>query len=175
MPRTLNASLDTSLDSTITEPRLLVQLVYSTTLRLYSGWPTDQVVFSKTWVAGGVDVESYAETRAGVQTAQLYVPYSSAIMGVADYEGLFLNEGFDGQLCSMWYHDPASNKTHHLLDEGFVDDGQISPNGLGATLQIVGRISSRLRIPRGRFAAPTWNRMIVRGTVIEWQGQRYRV
>lgn len=175
MPRTLDTNLDSSLDSTITEPRMLVKLVYSTTLRLYSGWPTDQVLGATTWAAGGVDVVSYAETRAGVQTAQIYVPYSSAIMGVADYEGLFINEGFDGQLADLWYYDPASQETKKLIVNGFVDDGQLSPSGLGATLQIVGRISSRLRIPRGRFAPPVWNRMIVRGTVIEWQGQRYRV
>ena len=175
MPRTITSTLDATLATRVTRPRFILEMLYTTPMRLYTGWPTDTTKFSRTWKAGGFELISYEQNRNGSQKARVRVTYSQDVLGTAIYESAFLTEGFDGQVSSLYYIDPVSRSTEDLIIDGYVDDGRIEPNGVSATVDIVGKISSRLRLPRTRFTSPAWTRLVVPGTVVNWKRDKYTI
>ncbi len=174
MPRTILSALTNSLEGDVTQIRALLQIDYTTTLRLYSGWPTNKTVDAQTWTACGFDVISYEEDINGGQNASVQIPHSETVLGAAGYEGVFLSEPPDNQVAKLWFYNESAGQTKLLLD-GLLKTGDLDRAGLYFTLNLTGKINSTRRTPRSRWGAPAWNHVVAAGTIVNWKQQKYKI
>jgi hypothetical protein len=164
--RSLTSAQQAAVSATVTTPGYLVEIAFSTVLRLSSRG--DQTWGGYTWTGGrlgktsGLTADARGEQRGRVELINSDLAYSA----------LVLSEGVSDRRCRIWqfYGDNPADAT--LVLDGVVDDADIAPDRV--TLSIVGESLRTAMFPRRIIGPGTgFNHLRPSGTKITWGGQTY--
>lgn len=166
MSRTLTPAQQASVAATVTTPGYLVELGYSTTLRLSSRG--DQSWDGYTWTGGRLGkVSGLTSTGGGDQRGRIELVNSDLA-----YSALVLNEGAADIRCRVWVFYGDNPADASLVLDGVTDGADIAPDKVG--LSVVGESMRTASFPR-RIIGPStgFNHLRPSGTRITWGGQTY--
>lgn len=164
--RTLTAGQIAATTAPVTTPGYLVELSYSTVLRLSSRG--DQSWDGYTWTGGrlgkvsGLTSDGRGDQRGRVELINSDLAYSA----------LVLTEGAADIRCRVWVFYGDNPADASLVLDGVTDGADIAPDAVSLTL--VGESIRTAMFPR-RFIGPStgFNHLRPSGTKITWGGQTY--
>lgn len=164
MPRNLTPDIGASVDFTITSRRWLLELQYSTVLRLYSGQGTISwngfVWTSSAFDISGPTFDSVGRGNAKAIFSNLDATLSAILLGP---------QGATGIPASIYYYD---NNDAQLLMAGFLDGAEIDTR---ANINIVTENLTGKSAPRLVAGPPLMNHITPSGTIISWGNERITV
>lgn len=166
--RTLTTPTANATASTVTTPAYLVEIEFSTVLRLSTR--NDQSWGGYTWTGGRLGkVSGLSWDGKGQQTGALDLINTDLV-----YSALVLNEGVADRRVRVWkfYGDNPATLDPVAVFDGVADAADIGPDAVRLTL--VGQNNKTLYSPR-RFIGPAtgFNHLCPAGTKITWGGQTY--
>ena len=140
---TLSSALLTDLGLTVTRPGYLIELGYSTILRLST--MGDISWNGQTWAAANVKVQGMAQDGSGSNDA-------AVILGNADntYGALVLNEGAGEIAATVYVCYAGATATADVVRRfyGVTDSADFSDDGMQITLRLVAQGNATLFSPR---------------------------
>lgn len=157
--KTLTSALITELGLTVTRPGYLVELGYSTTLRLST--MGDVSYGGNLWAAADVLVSGLGNNGAGAAAATL-------ALGNTDngYGALVLNEGASDIAVNIWACYAGAPADSVQVFAGVVNGAEISESKV--TLPLVAQRNKTLYSPRVFIAKPVFNFLQPVGTKVPW-------
>lgn len=166
MSRTLTTEQQSAVTTTVTTPGYLVELGYSTTLRLSSRG--DQSWDGNTWMGGRMGkISGLVATGGGDQLGRIELVNSDLA-----YSALVLNEGATDIRCRVWVFYGDNPADASLLLDGVTDGADIAPDKV--RLNVVGESMRTASFPRRVIGPSTgFNHLRPSGTRITWGGQTY--
>lgn len=170
MARTLTATQQTRTTNPVGRPMFLVELGFSTTLRLSSA--SGSVTWnSQSWTPSGIRVERITPFGEGGQTASISLPDPAAV-----YFAIVRSEGVDDNVLKIWqlYGDPGD--TYAVADAVQLFSGfMASVPKMAERINIANKThSSRTqKIPRHTIGQPTANHLPEPGATINFYGVEY--
>ena len=167
--RTLSTPTLTATGLIVTQPGYLVEIAFSTIVRMSSRADVSWNTF--TWLASDVSVEGLGADGAGGQSGGLTIGNLDNVMGA-----LVLNEGVAGRAVKIWkFYEGAIAASDPVAmfsgwaDEVEIDAGQVRITLVAASLQSL--FSPRTYITPGNG----FNHLPPAGTIINWGGQAYQL
>lgn len=166
--RVLTAATIAETEKTVTTPAYLVEIGFSTILRLSSR--NDQSWSGYTWTGGRLGrVSGLNWDGKGQQNGEIAIVNSDLA-----YSALVLNEGVADRRVRIWkfYGDNPATLDPVAVFDGVADEASIGPDAVRLTL--VGENTRTLYAPR-RFIGPAtgFSHLCPAGTKFTWGGQTY--
>ena len=157
--KTLTAALLTELGLSVTRPGYLVQLGYSTTLRLSTMGTISWA--GQTWAAADLKVSGIGQDGSGAGGGSL-------MLGNTDgaYGALVLNEGASDIAATVWacYAGAAASGDPVQVFAGVIDGAEIAADKV--TLTLAPQRNGTLHSPRVFISKPTFNFLQPAGTKV---------
>lgn len=167
--RTLSTPTQTEVDKTSTSPGYLVEIGFSTTVRISSR--ADVSWNGSTWLASDVQIEGIGSDGQGSQTGSLTLGNTDNVFGA-----LVLNEGVAGRAIKIWafYEGAIAAADPVQVFSGWGDEAEIGLTEV--RISLVSESLQSLISPR-RFInkASGFNHLPSAGTIINWGGQAYKL
>ncbi|MDD5385345.1 MAG: hypothetical protein PHG89_10760 [Gallionella sp.] len=168
MSRTLTTATSAATAQTVTTPAFLVEIDFSTVIRLSTR--NDQTWNSLTWTGGRIGkISGLQWDGKGQQTGTIEIINSDLA-----YSALVLNEGVADRPVKIWkfYGDNPALLDPVAVFDGVADEADIGPDAVRITL--VSSKTSALYAPR-RFIGPAigFNHLRPAGSRDTWGGQTY--
>ena len=172
MARTLTGTVTTAVGAAVTRPGYLVQIDFTSPLRLSSRG--DVSWNSLSW--GAWDVRITGLAIDGAASAQ----DGSLVLGNTDYTvgALVLGEGIAGRAVNVWkiYGETPALTDPVLVFSGVADGAAINPDGGDVTIGLQQAGGVTLYCPRtyiNRASGFSW--IPADGTLIQWNGETFRL
>lgn len=165
MARTLTTAVSNAVDDTVTAPRYLVELGWSTTVRLCT---RETVTWSGySWTGDGCRVESVGGTNAD-QRAAITLPNHDGAYGA-----LALSEGLHDLEVKIYalYADTFAADDGVLLFDGITNGGEVTTTEV--RIECVAMRSAMMYAPRIRLQPPLLNHAPAAGSTLTWAGDNY--
>ncbi len=166
--RALSSSTQAETEKTVTTPAFLVEIAFSTILRLSTRG--DQSWNGYAWTGGrvgkisGLQWDGQGRQSGGIELINSDLAYSA----------LVLNEGVADRGVKIWkfYGDNPALDDPVAVFDGVADDATIGPDAV--RIGLVGERASTLYAPR-RFIGPAtgFNHLSPAGTRLSWGGENY--
>lgn len=167
--RTLSTPTQTEIAKTYTDPGYLVEIAFSTVVRLSSR--ADVSWNGSTWLASNVRVDGLSSDGQGAQTGVLTLGNADNVFGA-----LVLNEGVAGRAIKVWkFYDGATAAADPVqVFSGWGDEAEIGLTEV--RISLVSESLESLSSPRNFInKANGFNHLPPAGTIINWGGQAYRL
>lgn len=164
--RTLTAGQIASTAATVTTPAYLVEILFTTAIRLSTRG--DQSWGGYSWTGGrlgrvsGLTSDGRGDQRGKVELINSDLAYSA----------LVLNEGVADRPCRVWQFYGDNPTDAALIFDGVCDGADIGPDRV--SIDLIGSNTKTGIFPR-RFIGPStgFNHLSPRGKKITWGGQTY--
>lgn len=171
MTRTLTAALTTEVTRDVTSPGYLIEIQFSTPLRLST---RGTMVWSgNTWTTWGAIVRGIATDSQGDESS------ASIMLWNGDYtlSALVLGEGIANRVVNIWkfYGDSALTVTDPVhVFSGVADDASVNPTNGEVTINLV-RVNAAAQFAPRFYITPDngFSFLPAPGTVIDWDGERF--
>lgn len=171
--RTLSTPTQTEIAKTYTDPGYLVEIAFSTVVRLSSrgdvSWNGSSWLGSESGRDVGVD--GLGSDGQGAQTGSLTLGNADNVVGA-----LVLNEGVAGRAVKVWkfYEGATAAADPAQIFSGCGDEAEIGLTEV--RISLVSESLQSLDSPRTRITkANGFNHLPPAGTIINWGGQAYRL
>lgn len=167
--RTLSTPTLTEIVKTVTRPGYLVEIAFSTTVRISSR--ADVSWNNSTWLASDVQIDGIGSDGQGSQTGSLLLGNADNVFGA-----LVLNEGVAGRAIKIWkfYEGAVAAADPVQVFGGWCDEAEIGLTEV--RISLVSESLQSLLSPR-RFInrASGFSHLPSAGAIINWGGQAYKL